>query len=316
MSGPSFESVDTKPVRICVVIATRGRPSQLSAMLDNLARQTLKPQTIVVGCSSPEDVGAIAARGDVTVVYEQPGLAKQRNSILRALPKDTDWVVFFDDDFYPDPRWIENVSRAFRADPGVACITGRVLVDGILGPGLTREEALAHIAAQDSAAQDSAAQDSASQDSAACDGVVEGYSPYGCNMAFRCTAIEGLRFDERLVLYGWLEDRDFGARVAQRGGRLIKLGAAAGVHLGVKGGRVSGRKLGYSQVMNPVYMHRKSTMTTVQLIRQVARNVASNLVKSAKPEPYVDRRWRLVGNLIAALDLLRLRLTPERAASL
>jgi hypothetical protein len=68
--------------------------------------------------------------------------------------------------------------------------------------------------------------------------------------------------------------------------------------------------------MNPVYMHRKSTMTTVQLIRQVARNVASNLVKSAKPEPYVDRRGRLVGNLIAALDLLRLRLTPERAASL
>ena len=298
--GP-FDTADPEQARVCVGIATRGRPDQLAAMLDNLARQTLKPQSIIVCCSGPEDVGAVAARGDITVVYETPGLARQRNGILRALPEGTDWVVFFDDDFYPDPRWIETVSRAFRAEPGLACITGPVLADGILGPGLTRDEALARIAAHDPAAGA---------------WMIEGYSPYGCNMAFRCAAIEGLRFDERLVLYGWLEDRDFGTRVAQRGGRLIKLGAATGVHLGVKGGRVSGRKLGYSQVMNPVYMRRKSTMTTAQLIRQISRNVATNLVKSARPEPYVDRRGRLVGNLIAGLDLLRLRLTPERAASL
>ncbi len=301
MSIRPLHSTDTEPARVCVGIATRGRPDQLAAMLDHLARQTLKPHTIIVCCTGPADVGAVAARADVTVVYEQPGLARQRNGILRALPDGTDWVVFFDDDFYPDPRWIETVSRAFRAEPGLACITGHVLADGILGPGLTREEALAHIAAHDPATSD---------------WVIPGYSPYGCNMAFRCAAIEGLRFDERLVLYGWLEDRDFGTRVEQRGGRLIKLGTATGVHLGVKGGRVSGRKLGYSQVMNPVYMYRKSTMTTAQLVRQIARNVASNLAKSARPEPYVDRRGRLAGNLIAACDLLRMRLTPERAASL
>ncbi len=68
--------------------------------------------------------------------------------------------------------------------------------------------------------------------------------------------------------------------------------------------------------MNPVYMHRKNTMTTVEVVRQIGRNVTANLVKSLRPEPYVDRRGRLLGNLIATLDLLRLRLTPERAASL
>ena len=287
--------------RVCVGIATRGRPDQLAAMLDNLTRQTMKPQQIIICCSAPEDVGNVAARADVTVVYEQPGLARQRNGILRALPAGTDCIVFFDDDFYPDPRWIEVVSQSFQADPTLACITGHVVADGILGPGLTREEALDRIAAHDPTTGD---------------WVIEGYSPYGCNMAYRCSAIEGLQFDERLVLYGWLEDRDFGARVEQRGGRLIKLGAAVGVHLGVKGGRVSGRRLGYSQVMNPVYMYRKSTMTTEQLTRQIARNVSANVVKSARPEPYVDRRGRLLGNLIATLDLLRLRLTPERAASL
>ena len=146
--------------------------------------------------------------------------------------------------------------------------------------------------------------------------MIERFSPYGCNMAFRCTAIQGIRFDERLVLYGWLEDRDFGAAVAKAGGRMIKLGVAFGVHLGVKRGRVSGIKVGYSQVMNPVYMHRKSTMSTAQVVWHIGCNVSANLVKSLHPEPYVDRRGRLLGNLIAGLDLLRLRLTPERAASL
>lgn len=292
---------DGSAARVCVGIATKGRPDQLAAMLDNLAAQTLKPHAIVVCCTEPRDAGAVAADPNVTVIYREPGLPRQRNAILDAMPEGTDWIVFFDDDYYPDPRWLETVSETFRSDPGIACITGYVVADGIIGPGLTREEALARVAAHDSSGGD---------------WMVEEASPYGCNMAFRRTAIEGLRFDERLVLYGWLEDRDFGSAVARRGYRRVKIGKAYGAHLGVKGGRVSGRKFGYSQVMNPVYLHRKSAMTARQALRQISRNVLANLVRSARPEPYVDRRGRLLGNLIAALDLLRLRLTPERAASL
>jgi len=287
--------------RVCVGIATKGRPDQLAAMLENLASQTLSPDSIIVCCSGPEDVGPLPAGQEVRVVYEAAGLPRQRNGILRALPEGTDLIVFFDDDFYPDPRWLETVSEAFRRDPAIACITGYVVADGILSAGLSKEEALASVAAHDPATTD---------------WVIEGFSPYGCNMAFRCSAIAGLRFDEKLVLYGWLEDRDFGSEVAKRGGRVIKLGRAYGAHLGVKRGRVSGLKFGYSQVMNPVYMHRKNTMTTVEVVRQIGRNVTANLVKSLRPEPYVDRRGRLLGNLIATFDLLRLRLTPERAASL
>lgn len=287
--------------RVCVGIATKGRPDQIAAMLDNLARQTLAPSAIIICCTGPQDVGAVAGRDGVTVIYDEAGSSRQRNGILRALPAGTDWIAFFDDDFYPDPRWLEQAEHAFRRDPGIVGITGHVVADGILGPGLALEEALARVAAHDPATTDY---------------VIKSFSPYGCNMAFRCSAIEGLAFDERLVLYGWLEDRDFGATVARRGGHLIKLGTAFGAHLGVKRGRVSGLKFGYSQVMNPVYMHRKNTMSTVEVIRQIGRNVSANLVKSLFPEPYVDRRGRLLGNLIASLDLLRLRLTPERAASL
>lgn len=300
-SGMSDGLLDPPPLRACVGIATKGRPDQLGAMLDNLARQTRRPGAIIVCCTVPEDVGAVAERGDVTVIYESAGSSRQRNAILNALPAGMEWVVFFDDDFYPAPDWLERVDAAFRGDPAIIGITGLVVADGILGPGLTREEALARVAAHDPATSD---------------WVIEGFSPYGCNMAFRCSAVTNVRFDERLVLYGWLEDRDFGATAARDGGRLIKLGTAYGAHLGVKRGRVSGLKFGYSQVMNPVYMHRKNTMTTGEVVRQIGRNVAANVVKSVRPEPYVDRRGRLAGNLIAALDLLRLRLTPERAASL
>ena len=301
MSARTYEGKEARLARICVGIATRGRPDQLAAMLDHLAGQTLAPHAIVVCCTEPRDAGAIVSDPNVTVIYREPGLPCQRNGILDASPADTDWIVFFDDDFYPDPRWLETVSEAFTADEGIACITGYVVADGILGPGLDREEALARIA---------------SHDPSSGDWMEEDHSPYGCNMAFRWTAITGLRFDERLVLYGWLEDRDFGASAAKRGGRQVKIGKAYGVHLGTKGGRVSGRKLGYSQVMNPVYLNWKNAMTKRQAMAQISRNVIANFVMSARPEPYVDRRGRLLGNLIAVLDLLRLRLTPERAASL
>jgi hypothetical protein len=91
---------------------------------------------------------------------------------------------------------------------------------------------------------------------------------------------------------------------------------ALGVHLGVKRGRVSGRKLGYSQVINPLYLVRKKTMPLRDALRHVVRNVASNMVRSFAPEPWVDRRGRLRGNLIGVCDFLRGRLTPERAERL
>lgn len=297
----AYQEAKLDGIRVCVGIATKGRPDQLAGMLDNLAAQTLKPHAIIVCCTVPQDAGAAVSDPNVTVIFREAGLPKQRNGILDAVPDGTDWVVFFDDDFYPDSRWLETISKCFLSDPRIACITGHVVADGILGPGLTREEAFSRISAYDPTGADWVSEDE---------------SPYGCNMAFRCAAIEGLRFDERLVLYGWLEDRDFGGALARRGVRRIKIGKAYGVHLGAKSGRVSGRKLGYSQIMNPIYLRRKKTMSTQEALGQISRNVLANVAKSVRPEPYVDRRGRLHGNLIAVFDLLRLRLTPERAAVL
>jgi hypothetical protein len=128
--------------------------------------------------------------------------------------------------------------------------------------------------------------------------------------------IEKLRFDEKLVLYGWLEDRDFGARLMQRGFSAVRTSEALGVHLGVKLGRTTGVRLGYSQVVNPIYLYSKGTMSLGLAIRHVLSNIAANTVMSFKPEQYIDRRGRFRGNFLGIIDFIKGCQTPEKAASL
>jgi glycosyltransferase involved in cell wall biosynthesis len=298
----SLQAGDQPLPRIAVVVATRGRAEIVTATLTHLLRtQTLRPAIIIVSCVAPEDAGEADSMPGVTVMTGPPGLPTQRNTALAALTSAVDLVVFFDDDFVPDAGWLAAAARTFRDEPDVVSFTGHVLTDGIKGPGLNFDDALNILATDKDPVHWSR---------------IEPYSPYGCNMAFRLSAVGELRFDERLVLYGWQEDRDFGAALAKRGGRLIKCASARGVHMGVKEGRVPGDRLGYSQVVNPIYMLRKGTMTGGQVVRHLARNMASNLMRSPKPEPFIDRRGRLRGNLRGFADVLKGRIEPERAAAI
>lgn len=287
---------------IAVVVATLDRPAVAGATLKHLLEsQTLKPAAVIASCVVPEDAGDAAHLSAVTVVTGRPGLAAQRNAALAALPTGIDIVVFFDDDFVADADWLAAAARTFRDEPQVVAFTGRVLADGIKGPGLSFDEAIHIVEAVDCPSPWSR---------------IEPYSPYGCNMAFRVSAIGDLKFDERLVLYGWLEDRDFGGALAKRGGRLIKCARARGVHMGIKSGRVAGDRLGYSQVANPIYLLRKGTMSAGQVASHLFRNISSNIARSARPEPFIDRRGRLRGNLRGLADVLRGRLEPDRAAEI
>ena len=138
---------------------------------------------------------------------------------------------------------------------------------------------------------------------------------YGCNMAYRTAAIRQLRFDERLVLYGWMEDRDF-SRLAEKIGRLAGVDTMTGVHLGVKAGRVSGRKYGYSQVVNAWYLYKKGVLSVREACSNLFRALLMNSAKALWPEKHIDRLGRLTGNLIGVGDLMLGRGHPERAAEL
>jgi len=295
-------STPTGEDKLAVIIATAGRPQFVAILLKNLAQQTRRPDAIFVIGASEADVAGLEPQQGVTIAVGRRGLTLQRNDGLALAGDRYATIVFFDDDFVPSRYWIEKVAALFAKYPDVISLTGDLLADGVTASSIALEEAITLVAAKDS-------------ENPRGDGLREGFGPYGCNMAFRAAAIAGTRFDERLPLYGWLEDCDFGGMIKDRG-RLMRADALWGVHLGHKTGRARGVTLGYSQIANAVYIARKGRISSLFLAKIAFRNVLKNLLRAANPEPMVDRKGRLFGNLIGLLDIMRGRITPERAAKL
>lgn len=284
--------------RICVIVPTLGRPEVVARLLDHLGEQKRLPDHVLI--STPDvahlpDLSAYAY--PVSFVTGGRGLAIQRNLGLELAIPQSEIITFFDDDFLPASDYLANVERCFIEQPDIAAVMGHALVDGARGPGLSFEEGTAILRAAQTRAREE-------------DAFVDQPGAYGCNMSIRTASIGDIRFDERLVLYGWQEDIDFTGQIRRRG-RIAKMTPLYGVHLGIKSGKVSGLKFGYSQLVNPVYLIRKGTIPTRFALNLMARNVIANVVRSFWSEPYIDRAGRLRGNLIAACHLARGRVDPE-----
>lgn len=289
---------------IAVAIATAGRPETVSGVVQRLAYQSYHADFIAICPAKPQDVDkeALAATGLPLSYAEGPvGLCAQRNKLLSHLGK-ADIVLFIDDDFLMAPDYLEECVEFFQQHPDAVMMTGHVIADGILGPGFSFMEA------EKALERDIEPTESKAE---------EVYNGYGCNMAVRMAPIRsaGLQFDENLPFYGWLEDVDFSRRLAAHG-RIMRWNYCRGVHMGVKRGRSPGKRLGYSQIANPVYMWRKGTLTARRALAQMGRNIAANLGKVLTPEPWVDRSGRALGNLLAIRDLIQGRITPQKAAEL
>ncbi|WP_292929403.1 glycosyltransferase family 2 protein [Novosphingobium sp. PASSN1] len=284
-------------LRIHIAIATVGRPALLRETVDLIARQTRRPDGVLIVAPSQEDFGSVTQSSLAPeLALSAKGSCRQRNHALDLLEGRADVVLFLDDDFVMAPDYLAAIEALFMADPGIAGITGNLVADGVRLGGFTAAQAL-----------DLIAQQAASLDPA----VIPREALYGCNMALRMAHMEGLRFDEALPLYGWQEDIDLTMRLARRG-RLISSGRVTGVHLGVRGGRTSGRRLGYSQVANLVYLLRKGTIPKWLAQRLFWQNLAANLLRAPFPEPHIDRAGRLAGNVLALTDLALGRIDPRK----
>jgi len=284
-------------LRIHIVIATVGRPALLRETLDLIAGQTRQPDGVLIVAPTREDFGTAgesAVRPELAL--SPKGLCRQRNRALDLLEGRADVVLFLDDDFVMAPDYCAAIEALFASDPGIAGITGNLVADGVRHGGFTAQQAL------DLIARDASALDPA---------IIPREALYGCNMALRMSLMRGLRFDEALPLYGWQEDIDLTMQLARRG-RLISSGRVTGVHLGVRGGRTSGRRLGYSQVANLVYLLRKGTIPRWLAKRLFWQNFAANLLRAPFPEPHIDRAGRLAGNLRALADLALGRIDPRK----
>ncbi|MGX1166179.1 GT2 family glycosyltransferase [Bradyrhizobium sp. USDA 372] len=287
-------------MRIAVGFATRGRRKTIGQTLASLRAQSRAPDHVFVSITSHEDIdeGDLQPFDCPTTVVEnhKPGLCIQRNAILDRC-SNFDLLLFFDDDFIIERDYIRVMERLFSAEQRIQMAIGTLILDGATGPGFTSAHAEAVIRSFKKQAQ----------------GVRDVFSAYGCNMAIRLRTVfqHGLRFDERLPLHGLLEDLSF-SRTICHFGRIVQTTEAVGVHLGDKHGRVSGRRYGYSQVANPIYLRHRRLISLPTAALFVCKNLLANAMRSMLPEAWIDRRGRLAGNLVALRDLLNGKLDPLR----
>lgn len=289
--------------RIAVVLASAGRPECLAeAILSCRAQSGVTFHGVL---SVPDEASLPADRRLLegwSVVTGSRGLTAQRNAGLDALDDDVEIVAFFDDDSAVRHDYLQHAAAFLDAHPAVVGLTGRLLADGVRRGGISADDAR-------EALEVSTAMRPCGR-----------WSPtrqlYGCNFVVRAALARELRFDERLPLYSWLEDHDFARRLLAAGD-LAEVVDCVIVHRGASsGGRSHHLRFGYSQVMNPVYLLRKGTFPWWQLAHHLLRPVPRNLVCTVTGPDRPSRRERLKGNAIAARDVLRGRITPERITEL
>jgi GT2 family glycosyltransferase len=287
-------------MKLTLVIATYGRKALLDRTLAFLESQSRLPDAVVVSAPDESHVEQREATYPLSFVFGARGLCAQRNRALAQVLGSSDIITFFDDDFLPAADYLEVLERGFAAHPDWAVARGDAVVDGANNAGLTFEEGLA-------ALREAERQRALKPVEPV---ITDHVGGYGCNMSMRASCIGDTRFDERLPLYGWQEDIDFTSQLRSKG-KVVGLNTLYGVHLGAKAGRVSGVRFGYSQLVNPIYLARKGTVPSGFAFRLIWRNIVANIVKSLWPEPYIDRRGRLKGNLLALFHLARGKIEPE-----
>ncbi len=289
------------PLRVAVIVATKGRPQAVTELLALLEKQSCAPAVIVISATGPSDIGHTpSTKLNFEHVFGPAGSAVQRNRGLELVRTRAEVAIFFDDDFAPAENWIEQCMRLFSSTTDIAGANGTVILDGAKTQPLSWRQAREILALR--------------QPTDPC-AVAERADLYGCNMAFRMSAIKDLQFDERLVLYGWLEDKEF-SRKAAKNGRLVECNLLTGVHLGLQSGRVSGKRYGYSQVVNAWYLYKKDVLSLREALANILKALVANAAKTFRPENHIDRRGRLHGNLLGVMHLLSGACRPEKVAEL
>ena len=287
---------------IVVIIASHRRPIELGRWLDHVSRQSVKPVELIWAVTADSDLPPDFNAGgslEPTVIIAPVGLTAQRNRGMSAITTSPSLIAFFDDDYVPTSTCLEDIIACFEAMPDVVGLTGTMLSDGINSSGIAYEDAMEMISAHERKPRVPVGAL-----------LLEPWDGlYGCNMVYRSDAIATEKFDENLPLYAWQEDVDFAVRVA-KGRKIGRTNGFCGVHQGIKGGRTSGRRFGYSQIINPVYLHRKGSMKRRKMIIMASKNVVANHVRSFWPEPWIDRRGRMIGNWLGIVDLVRGKADP------
>lgn len=205
MTSPSFS----------IVVNTCDRRASLLETLAGLERQRY-PEfevIVVVGPTRDDSVAAVrAAYGERVVLRQTPAfnLSVSRNVGLAAAAGEI--VAFVDDDAVPSPGWLEQLARAYRAEPTVAGFGGRTYN---VNPG-RGELQFANGVITSLADQEDVRLDRHATLPPARGGAAWRARFHGTNQSYRRSALLTVRgFDERFEYL--FDDSDMGIRMAGAG---------------------------------------------------------------------------------------------------
>jgi glycosyltransferase involved in cell wall biosynthesis len=290
-------------MKTAIIVSSVNRPEILHDTIVAMARQTISPVVTVLSLCDTNSVREETLWLPlVRVVQGSKGLTRQRNNGLQALPREVEYVLFMDDDIELAPNYLESMERLFDETARVVLASGVSAKDGLReARTLSREEAVAAV-----------------QQYRVENRIETAEGAYGCNMFVRRSLLETMRFDERLLLDGWLEDYDFSTRCRLKGDVVWNFGTCV-AHLGAQRiGRERGFLVGYSQIANPFYLWQKGVIPSFfRLLKTFwlpALRVSLQGTLHSRPPWNVlfDYKGRMRGNMRALVDASCFRLRPER----
>jgi glycosyltransferase involved in cell wall biosynthesis len=127
---------------ISVVVITRNRAEWLKDALHSLARQSRRPDEVVVVDNASQDhtgdiVRIFGDKLNIKYVYEAVrGIPRARNAGVRNATGDI--IAFMDDDCVADRDWLKYIEVPFVKDPNVGVVGGEVSYDRV-GSGSVEE---------------------------------------------------------------------------------------------------------------------------------------------------------------------------------
>jgi len=284
-------------MKIAIGITTSGRRETLAKLITYLSSLHVELPNIFI-CTPPKEDPAKPSTSLKMhwLTSAVKGTCPQRNTIINAAHAE-DFLFFMDDDFLIREDYLKQLELFLRNLPSrPAVITGTVIADGVTKGGISFEKGICLLKEAGSKQFPPS--------------VSPAFNGYGCNMAVNLSLVRkhGIRFDENLPMYGWLEDVEISLQL-KRFGEVLKLGDCIGVHLGSPEGRQGARRLGYSQVANPHYICQKHRLGSSAFIDYFIFRMLKNLTGAVLANPI--RRDRLSGNVLALQHWAKGRLDPR-----
>jgi GT2 family glycosyltransferase len=204
-----------------VIIPSAKRPQMLHETVTSLLQQeTPADQILITVADSSYVLPETVALPNVKLVLAHPGLCHQINDAIPHIDTCTNLVSILDDDVELAPDYFTHARTFSKEHPEIAVFNGFLVRNGNVERTEGRSLLLAFSDEPD-----------------------HSFDPiptvYGCNINTRPDILRTIKFDQRLPLYGWLCDADFGFR-SQRFGICVSYNACRLVHLMTHSGRISG----------------------------------------------------------------------------